>query len=54
VPVGGPASTAPQPGGPPQAGSRRTPTQWICPFCYLTNVAVAVTCRGCRSGHLHL
>lgn len=30
------------------------PRSWICPYCYLTNDAGATTCRGCRSGALHL
>jgi ribosomal protein L40E len=30
------------------------PRSWICPHCYLTNDASATTCRGCRSGTLHL
>jgi len=33
---------------------RSGPRSWICPYCYLTNDAGATTCRGCRSGTLHL
>ncbi len=27
---------------------------WVCPYCYLANDRDATTCRGCRSGNLHL
>jgi len=30
------------------------PRSWVCPYCYLTNDAGHSTCRGCRSGALHL
>jgi len=30
------------------------PGGWICPHCYLTNDATSTTCRGCKSGALHL
>jgi ribosomal protein L40E len=37
----------------PHAPSRR-PSNWVCPYCYLANDPAATTCRGCRSGSLHL
>ncbi len=38
----------------PSARAPFRPRSWICPYCYLTNDADAATCRGCRSGSLHL
>lgn len=61
-----PQSSAPRPSVPPTpvhgpavpppelAAAPARPKSWICPYCYLTNDADATTCRGCRSGHLHL
>ena len=62
-PGGGPAprATAPdatplpeRPAAAPVSGVPPRPRTWICPHCYLTNDATATTCRGCRSGTLHL
>jgi len=48
-------STPPEPAsGPVPIAPPSRPRSWVCPYCYLTNNADATTCRGCRSGSLHL
>ena len=58
APLGLPPPTPSTPPTPrilsPAAVAEARPRSWICPFCYLTNDAGAATCRGCRSGTLHL
>jgi hypothetical protein len=49
-----PVEALPIPEGSPPAHPQPRPRGWICPSCYLTNDPGAVTCRGCRSGRLHL
>jgi len=56
-----PTPSAPREGrGSPSVAAPRAyveplrPGGWICPHCYLTNDATSTTCRGCKSGALHL
>lgn len=46
-------SREPEP-APPSPPAAAWPASWICPYCYLANDPRAATCRGCRSGSLHL
>ena len=54
APSARPAVPPPAPILAPPVPSTARPKSWICPYCYLTNDAAWTTCRGCRSGALHL